>query len=318
MIEILSPGLLTTVQDAGRYGWQKYGVPVSGAMDGWSLAVANLLAGNAPAEGALEITALGPTLRFSQPVAFALAGGDFPAQLDGCPLEMGRAYSARAGSTLQIGAARTGFRCYLAVNGGFALPSVMGSVSTYQKGGFGGCQGRPLQKGDRLPLREPQFWLNAMERRQCPMPRWDPNPIIRVIPGPQEDCFSPRGLRTFYQGTYTIGPDSDRMGYRLRGPAIQRREGFDGNILSDGVAMGSIQVPDDTPLIMMADRQTTGGYAKIATAITQDLPALAQCRPGDTLRFAAVTMEEAQALARAHARFLRGLAHALELPEGLW
>lgn len=318
MIEVINPGLLTTVQDEGRRGWQKYGVPVAGAMDGDSLAAANLLAGNAPGEACLEITALGPTLRFCTPVAFALCGGAFPATLDGTPLEMCRAYSAPKGAVLQIGAATAGFRCYLAVNGGFALAQVMGSRSTYLKGGFGGFEGRALKQGDRLPLREPQFWLPAMDSRRCAPTPPAAEPVLRVIPGPQDGCFTPRGLRALLSSKYSIEQNSDRMGYRLQGPAIQRAPGFDGNILSDGVAMGSIQVPDEKPLIMMADRQTTGGYGKIATVISCDLPVLAQCRPGDAIRFAAVTMEEAQALYRARARARRALEDALNRPEGLW
>lgn len=318
MIEIINPGLLTTVQDKGRRGWQKYGVPVAGAMDGDSLITANLLVGNAPGEAGLEITALGPTLRFCTPVAFALCGGVFSATLDGAALEMGRAYSAPKGSVLQIGAATAGFRCYLAVNGSFDLPLVMGSRSTYLKGGFGGYEGRALKQGDRLPLREPQFWLPNMEGRRCsPMPP-SPSPLLRVLPGPQDDCFTQQGLRTLLSSEYMIGQDSDRMGYRLQGPSIQRAMGFDGNILSDGVAMGSIQVPDGKPLVMMADRQTTGGYGKIATVISCDLPVLAQCRPGCAIRFASVTMDEAQALSRARALSLRALEDSLNRPEGLW
>lgn len=318
MIEIISPGLLTTVQDSGRQGWQKYGVPVAGAMDGDSLAAANLLAGNDAGEACLEITALGPTLRFCTPVVFALCGGVFSAALNGAPIEMGRAYSAPKDAVLQVGAASQGFRCYLAVNGGFDLPRVMGSRSTYLKGGFGGLEGRALKQGDRLPLREPQFWLPAMEARRWAAPALGGHPTIRVLPGPQDDCFTQRGMGTLLSADYVIEPDSDRMGYRLQGPAIQRAPGFDGNILSDGVAMGSIQVPDGKPLIMMADRQTTGGYGKIATVITCDLPLLAQCRPGDAIRFACVTMEEAQSLLRARRRAFHALEETLNRPEDLW
>ena len=318
MITLQNPGLLTTLQDAGRRGWQKYGVPVAGAMDAQSLFMANVLAGNPPELAGLEITALGPTLLFHTPVAFALCGGQFPALLNGQPIAMNRAHSAPAGSVLQIGAAQEGFRCYLALQGGFALAPVMGSLSTYLKGGFGGLDGRPLQKGDTLPLANPQFWLPNMEQRSFtpqPLPK---EPVIRLLPGPQADCFDTRGWATLLREPYTIGQSSDRMGYRLEGPAIARAPGFDGNILSDGVAMGSIQVPDGKPLIMMADRQTTGGYGKIATVITADLPLLAQCKPGDTIRFAEATLAEAHgALADQH-RHLAALEQAVNQPEGLW
>lgn len=319
MLTVLQPGLLTTIQDRGRYGWQKFGVPAAGAMDQDALACANLLAGNDPAEACLEITALGPTLRFETPAAFALAGGDFHPLLDGVPIRAYRAYSAPKGAVLTLGAAAAGFRCYLAVNGGFALPAVMGSLSTYAKGGFGGLDGRPLQKGDTLPLRGPQFWLANMENRQMePLPLPQKEQPIRVVEGPQRDCFSRRGMETLLSSVYTIGPSSDRMGYRLEGPAVQRAEGFDGNILSDGVAMGCIQVPDGQPLIMMADRQTTGGYGKIAAAISCDLPLLAQCRPGDTLRFRLVELAEAQRLLCRRRRRLAALKEELNRPEGLW
>lgn len=318
MITVLQPGLLTTLQDEGRFGYQKYGVPAAGAMDSLALHTANLLAGNPMGEACLEITGLGPTLRFETPVAFALSGGAFSPTLDGVPLEMNRAYSAPRGSVLQVGACQKGFRCYLAVNGGFDAPVVMNSRSTYLKGGFGGFQGRALQKGDTLPLREPQFWLNAMEERNTSYPLPTGVPVIHVVMGPQEDCFSPRGKRTFLGKEYTLSSSCDRMGYRLEGPAIQRAEGFDGNILSDGVAMGSVQVPDGTPLIMMADRQTTGGYGKIATVASFDLPVLAQCRPGDKITFAALTVEQAQRQAKERRRALWALHCALEMPPELW
>ena len=318
MITVLQPGLLTTLQDEGRLGYQKYGVPVAGAMDSLALHTANLLAGNDMGEACLEITGLGPTLRFETPVAFALSGGEFSPTLDGVPLEMNRAYSAPRGSVLQVGACKGGFRCYLAVNGGFDVPLVMNSRSTYLKGSFGGFEGRAIQKGDTLPLREPQFWLNAMDKRSASYPLPEGVPVIHVIMGPQDDCFSPRGKRTFLQKEYTLGQSCDRMGYRLEGPAIERSEGFDGNILSDGVAMGSVQVPDGTPLIMMADRQTTGGYGKIATVVSFDLPVLAQCRPGDRITFAAITTEEAHQEMAKRRRALSALRDALEMPPGLW
>lgn len=319
MMRVLAPGLLTTFQDLGRHGWQKFGVPVSGAMDQRSLIFANLLAGNPAHEAALEFTMLGPTVEFSSPAVFALCGGEFQPTLNGKSLEMGRAYIAPKGAVLTIGPARAGCRGYLAVNGGFTLTPVMGSRSTYLKGGFGGWQGRALQKGDELPLRGSVCYLNAMDRRFIPQQPCCSSPTLRVILGPQDDAFSAQGIKTFLSSPYRIDPKSDRMGYRLLGAPIARAPGVtDGNILSDGVAMGSIQVPDALPLMMMADRQTTGGYTKIATVITCDLPLAAQCRPGDTLRFEAVSMEEAQRLFRRQQREFRALAQALDQPDGLW
>lgn len=319
MLTVLKPGMLTSVQDQGRFGFQKFGVPAAGAMDQDSLALANLLAGNDPGEACLEITALGPSLRFETPAVFALTGGDFGPALNGAPIENCRAYSAPKGATLTLGAAKSGFRCYLAVNGGFALPAVMGSRSTYLKGGFGGLEGRALKAGDCLPLNGPQFWLPNMENRLLnPPPLPQKEQTLRVVAGPQDDCFSARGMETLLSSVYTISPNSDRMGYRLEGPAIQRAEGFDGNILSDGMAMGCIQVPDGQPLVMMADRQTAGGYGKIAAVISCDLPLLAQCRPGDTLRFSLVSMEEAQRLLCQRHRRLKALDDEANRPQGLW
>lgn len=319
MLTVLKPGMLTAVQDQGRFGFQKFGVPAAGAMDQRALAWANLLAGNDLGEACLEITALGPSLRFETPAAFALTGGDFSARLDGAPLLPYRAYSAPKGALLELGAAKTGFRGYLAVNGGFDLPLVMGSRSTYLKGGFGGLEGRALKAGDRLPLRGPQFWLPNLDRRAAdPPPPPQPEQAVRIVAGPQNDCFTDQGMETLLASVYTIGSSSDRMGYRLEGPAIQRAPGFDGNILSDGVAMGSIQVPDGQPLVMMADRQTAGGYGKIAAVCSCDLPLLAQLRPGDALRFPLISIAEAQELLRADRRRTAALADELNRPEGLW
>ncbi len=319
MLTVLKPGILTSIQDKGRFGLQKFGVPAAGAMDPEALALANLLAGNDPGEACLEIAALGPALRFETPAAFALAGGDFSPTLDGAPIANYRAYSAPKGATLTLGAAKSGFRCYLAVNGGFDLPFVMGSRSTYLKGGFGGLEGRALQAGDRLPLSCPQFWLTNLENRSIsPPPLPQKEQTLRVVAGPQDDCFTARGMETLLSSVYTVSPNSDRMGYRLEGPGIQRAEGFDGNILSDGMAMGCIQVPDGQPLIMMADRQTAGGYGKIAAVASCDLPLLAQCRPGDTICFSLISLKEAQRLLRERERRLKALADSLNRPEGLW
>ena len=311
MIKVIAPGLLTTLQDGGRYGYQQFGVPVCGAMDRYSLNLANLLAGNDPDEAALEITYLGPTLQFERGCAFAICGGRFAAKLDGCPIEHARAYSAAPGSVLEIGAVQEGFRGYLAVSGGFAVEPVLGSRSTYLKGGFGGLNGRKLQKEDVLPLRDPAIWLPFMDQRTFEPDTWR-YPLadrpIRVVLGPQQERFSERGIETFLSEEYKVTQESDRMGYRLDGKAIEYAEGCDGNIISDGIVMGAVQVPSGKPIIMMADRQTTGGYSKIATVITADLPLLAQKQAGDKLRFEAVTPEAAAMLRRKQQGFLKRLA----------
>ena len=306
MIEILRPGLLTTIQDGGRRGFQAFGVPVCGAMDWNSLAVANILAGNVWDEAALEVTALGPMIRFCRDAVFALAGADFSAQLNGAPLPANSAFLAHEGDILELNAAKGGFRTYLAVSGGFDIPVFLASRSTCLSAHFGGFEGRALRKGDKIPLREPQLWQKGLPKRFYePVPSEQQS--IRVVLGPQHEAFSEEGLDTFFHTEYKLGKDCDRMGCRLEGHAISLRDGVTPNILSDGVAMGSIQVPNGQPIVMMADRQTTGGYVKLGAVITADLPILAQKRPGDTVCFTCVSMQEAHTALHRSRRKLRAL-----------
>lgn len=315
MIVVELPGLLTTVQDGGRFGYEQYGLPQSGAMDTQAMETANVLVDNDPGEGVLEITMTGPALRFEEDCVFAVAGAVFALTLDGKPIETGRAYAAKAGETLTFGALLRGCRAYFAVSGGFALPKVLGSLSTSAKHHLGGFEGRRLEKGDRLPLKAAVAKLPNMDARVLPDGFFgDPARPVRVILGPQDDRFTEAGLRTFLTVPYTVSQNSDRMGYRLSGPVIQHVT--DGNILSDGIAPGSVQVPmDGQPIVMMADRQTVGGYTKIATVITVDLPRIAQSKAGDTLRFAAVPLLQAQALYKTWCRRLDWLKQKIERPE---
>ena len=299
MIEIVSKGLLTTIQDNGRHAYQRYGVPVAGAMDKLALSLGNILVGNDPLQEVLECTLIGPTLRFHKGNIFALTGADFPATLNGEPVEHGRALFAPAGSVLALGTARSGCRGYLAFSGGLEADEVMGSKSTYQKGGIGGHHGRALKDGDRISFPAPKETLPNLPFRRTGesfLISYTPHPVVRVILGPQEDYFTDAGIRTLFEGSYTVTPQNDRMGYRLKGPGIQLKEGEDGNIISDGVSYGAIQVTDGQPIIMMADRQTTGGYAKIACVISVDLPLVAQLKTGDTLRFVPIDVRSAQTL----------------------
>ena len=316
MIEIQRPGLLTTVQDGGRKGYQAYGVPVCGAMDWLSLARANLLAGNAWDEAALEVTGLGPAVQFSESCVFALAGADFSAALNGRPLAAHGAYLAHRGDLLELGAARNGFRGYIAFSGGMDIPEIMESRSTCLSAQFGGLEGRALKKGDRIGLRAPQFWLRGLPKRQIRENCSFEGPV-RVVPGPQDGCFSQAGLETFFSSEYRLGSQCDRMGCRLEGANIALKEGCSPNILSDGVVMGSIQVPKGQPIVMMADRQTTGGYVKLGTVISADLPLMAQKRPGDKVRFTCVTVQEAQQTRLQCLRRLRNLEQELERGD-LW
>lgn len=311
MMEILRPGLLTTVQDGGRMGYQAFGVPVCGAMDWLSLARANVLAGNDWEEAALEITAMGPSLKFEEDCIFALSGADFSATLNGTPLKPDGAWLAHRDDVLELGAAKNGFRAYLAVSGGFDLPKVMESRSTCLAAGFGGFEGRALKKGDRIALRAPQLWLKDLPNRSI-APFYDPDFPVRVVLGPQDGAFSQEGIEAFFTGEYKLGTQCDRMGCRLEGPSIALKEGASPNILSDGIVMGSIQIPNGQPIVMMADRQTTGGYVKLGTVITADLPLMAQKRPGDTVRFEQVTVQQAQAARLYRIRKLKDIQGELD------
>lgn len=316
MIEIINPGLLTTVQDGGRKGYQAYGVPVCGAMDWLSLARANILAGNDWEEAALELTGLGPVIRFDTDTVFALSGADFSAKLNGSALDPNGAYLAHKGDLLEFGAATNGFRGYFAVAGGFAIPKIMESRSTCLAAQFGGFEGRALKKGDRIGLRAPQLWLRGLPERRAVV-KLDLSAPVRVVPGSQYTSFSEDGLQAFFSGNYKLSSQCDRMGCRLEGPKIQMKEGVGPNILSDGIVMGSIQVPNGQPIIMMADRQTTGGYVKLGTVATADLPKLAQKRPGDQVSFEEITVRQAQKLRRDMMRQLRSLEDALDWG-GIW
>ena len=309
MIEILHPGFLTTVQDGGRYGYQRFGVPVCGAMDAFALSQANILAGNPPEEAALEITALGPQIRFTEDTVFALAGADFCYTLNDRPLKNGGAYFAQAGEILTCGSAQNGFRAYIAFPGGLDLPRVMSSRSTCLSAHFGGFHGRALQKGDCIGLRCPQLWLKGLESRTACC-HYDSDQPLRVVLGPQEDAFFPETIEQFFREEYRMSANCDRMGCRLEGTALPLRGSA--NIISDGIAMGAIQIPDGKPIIMMADRQTTGGYVKLGTVITADLPLAAQKKPGDAVHFAPVTVCQAQQILREKNRSLRNWAESLE------
>ncbi len=311
MIEILRAGLQTTVQDGGRFGYQAFGVPVCGAMDWQSLALANILAGNSWTEAALEICAFGPTLRFDADTVCALAGAEFHATLNGVALPANSAFFARKDDVLELGACKAGFRAYFTVSGGFDLPQVMESRSTCLSAHFGGFEGRALKTGDRIGLREPQLWLRGLPERTVERSIDQKRPV-RVVLGPQADAFSQAGLDAFFSTEYRLSAQCDRMGCRLEGKPIALKEGVTPNILSDGVVMGSIQVPNGQPIVMMADRQTTGGYVKLGAVITADLPILAQKKPGDTICFSCVSVQEAQrALCCAH-RQLRNLQKELD------
>ncbi len=299
-LEVVSPGLCTTVQDLGRPGFQKYGVPTSGPMDEWGLRVANALVGNAPGDAALEVTGVGPVLRVRGEVVLAVAGAEFALGLDGDAVPPFAVFRAREGQVLSFGECRSGVRAYLAVRGGIDVPPVLRSRCTCLSGRYGGLEGRALREGDLLPVLpapKPPTPGPPIDGRFLPRrlwPRRRPWAELRVVLGPQDDLFSPEGIATFLGSEYRVTTNADRMGYRLDGPPIAHVKGAD--IVSDAIAPGAIQVPGDgKPIVLMGDRQTTGGYTKIASVIRADIPALAQARAGDRVRFRQVTLAEARA-----------------------
>lgn len=295
-ITVLNPGLLTTVQDLGRTGYQQFGVPVSGVVDPRSAALANILAGNPEKEAVLECTMMGPHLQFGQDNCIAVTGGDLGPTLDGKPIPNYRAVAVKAGQVLRFTAPKSGCRAFIAFAGGLDVPQVMGSRSTYMKAKIGGWQGRKLEKGDVIPFRAPKAALPHMEDRALKA-EFKPQKeyVLRVILGPQDDCFTPAGIDTFLSQVYTVTPEFDRMGCRLEGPVVAHKES--GDIISDGIAFGAIQIPSaGKPILMLADRQTTGGYTKIANVITADFRLLAQLKAGDKVRFQKVSVQFAQSV----------------------
>lgn len=317
MIRIISPGPLTSVQDGGRRGCQSQGYRECGAADMYSLEAANAMVGNDDLQAAaLEITISGGVMEFTEPVIFAVTGGDFALTLDGERIPVHGPVYAGAGSRLTIGPAASGLRGCLAVYGGIDVPLLLGSRSTDLTCRLGGYRGRALKEGDEIPVgvyavkgvRDVEKRRAALAGRnllkvEADRSRLVPSGlgrffqgerirVLRAVKGPQEEYFTEGAHRTFERSVYTITPQSDRMGCRLSGPALETVHGCD--IISDGIVGGSVQVSSDgQPIIMQADHQTTGGYAKIATVISADLPALAQLRPGDKVGFRFVSPKEA-------------------------
>lgn len=301
-LHVLSPGFLTTIQDPGRFGYQRFGVPPSGAMDWFALHAANHLVGNSPAAAGLEFTLQAPELAAEEDCLVAAAGCGFDLWIAGRWVGLWMAARVRRGEVIQFGARPEGGWGYLSVAGGVDTPLVLGSRSTYLRAGLGGLQGRALAAGDRLPIGaltggDPFTRVGAYL-----VPRARPgygSPVeLSVVPGPQDQAFSPHGQAVFFSSTYRVSPTSDRSGYRLTGERITHQNSAD--LLSEGMAHGAVQVPaDGQPIVMMSDRPTTGGYPKIATVARASLPLLAQCQPGSgEVRFRPVSVQDAQAAYR--------------------
>jgi len=294
-IELQEPGLFTTVQDLGREGFGPLGVSPSGAADPISLRLGNRLVGNAEGAAALEMTLLGGTFLFPDGAVAALAGSDFDATLDGRPVEMWAAFAAKPGQALRLGPTRSGARGYLCVRGGIQVRPFLGSASTHVLSGLGGHEGRSLRKGEVLRIGD----VNGVSRKQSlsalALASLRPRKVLRVTAGPQSDWFSEAAQKVFYENSFRVAEESNRMGIRLQGASIPLRAG--GEMISEGVTLGAVQVPEGgLPIILFVEQQTTGGYPKIANVISADFHSLGQLRPRDEIRFEQVEWETARAL----------------------
>jgi antagonist of KipI len=311
IVRVNRPGLLTSVQDAGRYGFQKHGVIVSGAMDPLAHRVANLLVGNDETAATLEMTLKGATLEFQEDALISICGGDLSPSVGGVAVPLWKPVFLRKGSVLDFGQCRTGTRAYLAIAGGWNTPAIMNSRSTYLRAGIGGFEGRALRAGDELIAGEPSGLGSRIFKRLSNqsesaafvatewgvakemLPFYSTEPTVRAMRGNQYDWFTEESGKAFFTEPYRVTPQSDRMGYRMDGPKLELTEQIE--LISEAVAFGTVQVPSEgKPIVLLADRQTTGGYPKIAQIATVDLPLMAQTKPGDIIRFAEISREEAE------------------------
>ena len=309
--KVLHPGILATYQDLGRRSCRQFGIPYSGAMDTVALRAANLLAGNSESEVGLEVTLMGLRLVAISPLLIAVAGADLNFTINSEYRPPWKSYCINAGDILHFRSRTTGLRAYFTVKGGFQAPTYMGSASVFQRG----LMGEPLKKDEILEIK-------GCNRRFPPgvkipaelLPRIADQETIRVIMGPQEERFDAQGTHHFLNSYYEIKPESDRMAYRLNGPKINHRGRAD--IISEPLMPGAVQVPSDgCPIVLMADSQVTGGYAKVAHVISADLPILAQKMPGEQIRFAAVDMNDSYAAMEKREQLISWLQQNLSLSE---
>ena len=306
-LSVVRPGMLTTVQDLGRWGFQASGVPVAGPMDEYSHRLANRLVGNLPSAAALEITLIGPELLAHGEVTCAVAGATFALTVGGSSVPMHVPFTLHSGDRLKFGARSAGARAAIAVKGGFDVPPVFGSRSTSLISAMGPFDGRALKAGDLLPIVPITAIVSsgAASVATVPLPLPAGGATVRVIPGPQQSFFTPQAYDTLFASRYLITPQSNRMGYRLAGPALQHAGRAD--ILSDATPLGTLQVPaSGQPILLMADRQTTGGYPKIGVVIGADLPLAGQLAPGDWIEFAPCTRQTAVEALRRRQLWLGG------------
>lgn len=305
-VRILDAGPLTTVQDLGRTGQLRYGIPPSGPLDREAFLLANRLVGNDETAAGLECTYMGPRFEVDRACAIAVTGAAAPVTVNGDPVPRWTTIVLRAGDKVRVGAPRAGVLSYIAFSGGLDVPVVLGSRSTYIRGRLGGLEGRALRQGDVLKVLDGPLPV-VRSLATPPSVGAAEETIVRVVLGPQADRFTDAGVRTFLGSAYEMTQQSDRMGARLRGPRITHARGHD--IISDGIALGSIQVPGDgQPIVLLVDRQSTGGYTKVATVCSFDIGRVGQVKPGRSLRFRAVPVDEAHRLLRESDASLDGIA----------
>ncbi len=309
-LTVVKPGLLTTVQDLGRYGHQATGVPVAGPMDAFSHRLANELVGNDPAAATIEVTLIGPELVVDTATTIAITGAHFEVTCEDRLVAMGETCAVNAGARLKFGRIQQGARAYLAVAGGVQTPQVLGSRATHLVSRMGGHEGRALAAGDRVPIAAGAPRRPHRKATGLTLPS-NGRALLRVVPGPQDGWFAAEALKTMAGVSFRISPRSNRMGYRLQGPPLVRVH--DGELISEPVGIGAIQVPAaGEPILLMADRQTAGGYPKIGHVISADLPLAGQLAPGDFIEFVLCSQREAVAALIARERQLLRVSGARE------
>lgn len=314
LFKVISPGLFTTVQDKGRYGYQRYGVPINGVMDSFAARLANLLVGNGEEAAVLECTVAGPSFVVLDQADVAVTGADMEVTLNGTAVANWTSFRVKTGDVLAIGQARSGCRGYIAVTGGIEVPKVMGSRSCYVGAGIGGHHGRALQKEDRL-ARGVGPLLPAPRRIPAELiPEYRDNIVLRAIPGPQDDYFD-EGLTTFFNAEFQVSHEANRMGYRLTGPVIRQKPDRPSSIISESSVPGGVQIPPNgQPIILLAE-QTVGGYTKIATVVSGDLDYIGQAIPGNTVCFQRIDLAGAYALKRKRQRLIERIKTLMELTD---
>jgi antagonist of KipI len=304
---VLKPGLFTVVQDSGRFGYLNYGVPISGAMDTFSLVASNLLVANDERSACLETTVTGPELQALGRTQIAITGGICSPKINGHRVPMWQTLAAEEGDVVSFGRMESGCRAYVAMRGGIDSPVLLGSRSTYVRGGFGGTDGRQLKAGDLIKGLPSSLLSVDYQIPEELIPLFTDHLTIHVVLGPQADMFTKSGIEAFLSSQYRVTLEADRMGYRLEGPTIEHKGKAE--IVSDALLPGAIQVPKNgEPIVMMRDAQTTGGYPKIAVAITPDLDLLGQAKPDDEMQFSKTTVKQAHERIRRHRDLLSDLS----------